>query len=70
MVLKKLLNNIEDENVRKILPAHNDFNLEPDFVRKVQAGFELIKSQGLLKPAAVFLHLKALAYNYKLCEIQ
>lgn len=37
------------DNVKRILPAHNSLEVEPDFIRKVKEGFESIEKQGLLK---------------------
>lgn len=37
------------DNVRRILPAHNDLMITPDFIQKVKAGFEEIANQKLLK---------------------
>ncbi len=42
------------DNIRRIFPAHNDLNVEPDFIRKVKVGFEVIDNQGLLKRGSGF----------------
>lgn len=36
------------KNLKKILPAHNDLVVNPDFLQKVKSGFEGIENQGLL----------------------
>lgn len=37
------------KSVKRILPAHNELNIEPDFIEKVISAFEEIKSNGLLE---------------------
>lgn len=36
-------------HLNKILPGHNDLEVNPDFLQKVKVGFEDIENQGLLK---------------------